>query len=459
MLRLYFDTNVFKEFAKSYRGLSNQVLQNVEDERIMIFYSFAHIQDLSRDKTDHKNKDLVDMQKFVHDNFLKYDYAKQRLDYLLAFPEESYNAFHKEADYGDVFNFKEIQPTGYKDLDNLAESVTDTINKMRMPLNLGLDQVPDPDKIEKLYKSIGIEEGNYLMSDMYSIMDTLFKSLFNSPKFGRDLRRTGIEMYDYNKLSNATTISEIDLCLKDTGLNMSLFEMVEKTGDIMEKSKLPWGAFEEWKFIYTCLGFMLPNDEKNKTYAYANGASDADHAYYSTLCDYLVTNDKGLLKKSKLMYNHNDCITKAVNINELESLIYEYQDTFNSNLKQSVLEVKKQHIDSKKGTNIELEYPLYGYFNSAKMITNEDNTQSTFFYRSRMTHGITYTYKEIKANVNHMVTTFGNDFHRKKKFTAQDLDDIQNKKWGGRNWMTSDYYILLNIEQSQNIFYLIVKEK
>ncbi len=57
MLRIYLDQNVFSKLTKSESGIIDKI-KNITLKDVIVFYSQAHLNDLSADLTDHKMKEL-----------------------------------------------------------------------------------------------------------------------------------------------------------------------------------------------------------------------------------------------------------------------------------------------------------------------------------------------------------------------------------------------------------------
>lgn len=439
MLKLYFDTNVFRDFDKKYTDLAEKVTQNILNERIIVFYSFAHILDYSRDKTDRKREDLINMEKYVCDNFLKLDVIENQFDYQLITPQEAYSFYESETDLTKNFQLSDI---GF-----------DELSKIKIPFSFGLDKVPDPDKVQKLYNDIGLVEGEYTMNELAPMMNKLFKGLYDSPEFGKNLRRTGIEMYDYNKLTGATTIQELDQLFKDTGFNMTLLEMVASTTKIMKESGIPWGHFQEWQTMYMMLSLCLPKDEKNKKYKYSNVHSDADHSCYASFCDYLVTSDQGLKNKSQLLFNHYGSLTKTIDLDQLYNLLDDFTSNYNDDIAQTITTLYDDKVEQiGKQIACPLSNSLYDYFNYCN--TYELNKRKHYsFYKNNRQEII---YKEVKSIVNQMTDKFGKDSNDNRSFTSNDLESIRKNDWIGRIWYLDELTIILEIDFKETRLQLTV---
>jgi hypothetical protein len=80
----------------------------------------------------------------------------------------------------------------------------------------------------------------------------------------------------------------------------------------------------EAKFKCICLGldlFGYRQEKKNK--AFTNIDTDASHIFYSSYCDYFVTEDKKLAAKADAIYSNYNIQTKIIHPNDLEELIKE----------------------------------------------------------------------------------------------------------------------------------------
>ncbi len=94
MTRIYLDSNIFR-YLKNNEGNKYSLLKEnlIESKnQLLFYYSFAHLSDLGRDKTDRKFDDLLFMEQFVDKNFLNLNKDEEIVNVQIASPIDSFNS-------------------------------------------------------------------------------------------------------------------------------------------------------------------------------------------------------------------------------------------------------------------------------------------------------------------------------------------------------------------------------
>jgi hypothetical protein len=72
MNRVYLDSNIYRYLKINQGNNTSSLFENLiqSKEELMFYYSYAHLSDLSKDKTEKKFEDLLFMEQLVEKNFL-----------------------------------------------------------------------------------------------------------------------------------------------------------------------------------------------------------------------------------------------------------------------------------------------------------------------------------------------------------------------------------------------------
>lgn len=113
----------------------------------------------------------------------------------------------------------------------------------------------------------------------------------------------GVNKIEMNNKKPQTILNEIDLLFKKVNIN--------GIDDYLSRCEA------QGRTVYTTLFNLLDylgyrSDKKTERSAIARLA-DASHAYSAQACDYLITNDKRMIEKTKAVYSYLNVKTKVVN--------------------------------------------------------------------------------------------------------------------------------------------------
>lgn len=158
-----------------------------------------------------------------------------------------------------------------------------------------------------------------------NIIEAIQKTEFISPKtynVAKDNFRRLIPNDVFKKIQGAEpkdAIKIINKYIKSFAPEQDIAKLM--TDSVSKLSEL---MTAEAKFKCICLGldlFGFRPEKKNKSFT--NIDTDASHIFYSSFCNYLVTNDKKLAAKAEAIYTAYNIQTKILSPYELENTIYD----------------------------------------------------------------------------------------------------------------------------------------
>ena len=163
---------------------------------------------------------------------------------------------------------------------------------------------------------------------------------------------------DYNPQE---VIGAINSFFTRHGANVDIEELIKKT-IIDEQQGNEMLVFES---IYASLDIMRFHPDKK---GLMNTLTDAEHAFYGSFCDVLVTDDAKMTLKAKAVYSYYGVGTKILSKKELmDYLINELQGECDlgapSRTLLSVQRVPKEYDNDIEFSRIKLEHPFLSYFN------------------------------------------------------------------------------------------------
>lgn len=312
MLKIYLDWNIITHFKETNNpDLYNLILEN---SRYFIFpYSKAHLNDLLVSKnTNNKyfEEDLNILSNICEDHLLEYSDDK---GFVLPY-KITPNAYLKEFDielelYNTAFSkqsFKEkINDLGYS-----FDSFMDEMRKEHIPqisnLNLGINDFAD-------FFNLMFDNGEYLFSnkEFAKKVKSYIQETIHEKK------------YKYIQGSSEKEILGIidDLFIEQTNEGIVDFlGNIESIGTDSEMNK--------FITLYLTLNFSGFRFDKNRNMH--NIITDAEHVFYASYCDVLVSDDSRLRSKASAIYLKSNIQTRIITSDELLSLIKgELSNAFN----------------------------------------------------------------------------------------------------------------------------------
>ena len=290
MKKIYLDWNVFNHINK-VAGLYDFIIKNLN--HFVFVYSPAHFDDLMRSyKEDGSNgyfdEDLNRLDSICETHLMRFDEKNNSVGIYKCSPKEYFETERKNYSiYKDVFN-----------LDGFIQSQDDDFGLFSFFQN-SLKSI-------EFGKSIDIPFiGNF--SNAWEFLDcvlTFIDKLLSDEAFYRNYR------------------SSITKDLKEGEILWN--NKVDKDVKKLIRDALPNDKKDNHKLIFQSLYLMLDliryRSDKGPM---ANIMADADHAYYGSFCDVLVTNDDRMQRKTQVVYACLGIQTKIISKEELMQYLNE----------------------------------------------------------------------------------------------------------------------------------------
>ncbi len=476
MYRIYFDKNIFSNLKKQKDKMIEENL--LSDDRLFFLYSPAHLDDLKQDKTDIKYEELTYIGKFTN-HFLYFDIQNQNVSMskilpLVKFKNVEAIGSNSRSQVDIDFNsdmisaLKELPFFGQYSviLDSaiaLNEMITNIPEKYvisNLPTNPSADMV---DYINKL----GIENREYEQSDWVKLTNSIADKFYDDEKLYGLARRLGMEENQIKKLQINMDDIDFDDKFKLTQIGRSFYEVVEESFSSISKIPLADNFYIQYTLTYLYLNVFGIDGEKNSKVRFANMIQDAVHSFYAIHCDYLISEDKGLQKKSKFLYNLFGFHTKVMGWDEF---LEEYQNLgvnfanigdFINQLKQDVEVIPLENSYITEGDLEDkimhryLSKKYFSYFNMME-VHQIDDIQYSYFLNNR---GIRFDYvafAEIEYVVNNVCRLFGTDVMGHAEFNEKDIELLKIEKWYGRKWKLDRKLLSLDLNLDSNKLLLLL---
>jgi len=420
-MRIYCDSNIFRIASESH-SLHNSTIQTCLNElrEIMIFpFSEGHIYDLRKSTEPYLSQNLIDIEKFANNNFFHRDHVKNTTQIFLATPKEALGNY----DFKAFDDFLHNPSSVFDNLFNFegAELMKETWDKLintplLVPRNIPIPNNSAMDEYVQAFKS---------PKSLKDIIDGMQNSAkyIEDPKWLHKLKTTLRSLYGESEYSFDQWNAKID-------------EQVEKKGvkeKILEKISVGISHYDEYeKYIrmYAHLEMTGITIEKQggkvKKFDNLSLRTDATHSYFGACCDYLVSNDTGVLIKSSILYKLLNIPTKVLSGQDLVNLtpsLKRNEDTLDSLIKMLKHHIKHGFIikdmPGAGTTLIKTQYPFFNYFDRIQILSDH---QMALFKRDV---SITCMYNEIQLITKKLIQILGFDDFQHGFLDQRDFEKIQ----------------------------------
>lgn len=199
MVRVYLDSNVFRFLKKAetdfYRNLDKDLRRY--SDRLIYYFSHAHLLDLKRDKSEKNKDDLIFMEEFVQSNYLALGWNEEFVNVQIATPTEAFEGIEEDKPIIDYFNFDELlNDEEFGGSPELLEAKLKLKELMSSPMNLGLatNMQNYSEEEKKAWQNLIPEiKDEYTFEEWIHQFSLMCENLFNNPKTYKELRRSSIE--------------------------------------------------------------------------------------------------------------------------------------------------------------------------------------------------------------------------------------------------------------------------
>lgn len=434
----------------------------------------AHLLDLQRDTSNKKFEDFDFMEKFVKNNYLLLQKGMEKVSILQATPNE---AFSSLSNFSDVL--KNLDLNKLLGIDQLGKYLKDEDQKTQLlsllesKINLGLEKKSDTytdETVEILkffYDSI---KDKYSLNELINSTSTLYQKLFEDPKVYKKIRKFSI---DNLQLKNKFDINIDDINfnedMKNSPLKKSFFEFVTTT--LSYRPNLTQYNFNFFITAYTSMNLLGIDKESNGKLKFSSMSNDSQHSFYGSHCDYVISDDKGFLHKSKILYKLLGIKTKVMHIEEFSKKVDKIAEEIHLKIDDYLLFLFKDFDESLfiedkifiengfKRKTYKAVNSHFSYFNYFYLIEQIKEKPYYLYFKQLENLSSFIIYEEIKAITNKMSNIFGIDIHEKKSFISSEIKEINNKTWEGRTWIFQEITFILQYDYEINklLYYVYIK--
>ncbi|MBT2561187.1 hypothetical protein J7E50_10125 [Pedobacter sp. ISL-68] len=443
-MRLYLDSNIYRQIRPGSRHLNIELLNAVESLRAVLLFVFsdAHLDDLSSSEASFREVDLMHMGEYVGNNYFSFDVVKKQDHFYLATPLEAYGSKDYEASraimedpnrfLSEALEMEELKPLKplfdslldlpffdtFKDVPVIASGAGTGSGGMANPfLEIG--------SIRDALAGTGQVGGFINSKDEFSRYQSLLRSYVDRADYG-------FEAWSF----------DFDQRMKDTYFGKTFSEMV----DIVSTGTGPADHYQRFINTYTQLEFLGVTEErsgkKRKKNSYMDIHRDAAHAYFASRTDYFVSDDRGVQQKAFITYRLLGIKTEVLSVRDFiarSPLLLGNEEDLNSLSKGIEFSLEHgfvlHHSLLKQQQVIKLPYPALNYFNRLQVSTSDVGERSLILFRSvREQPGVMYA--EFDLLVGKCTRLFGVPVDRKQRleisqFESKSDEDTQRIwQWG-----------------------------
>lgn len=476
MHRVYFDSNIFRILKSSHPSYNNDLFLACEEikQKLLFCFSDAHLDDLKNSVQPYLSEDLALIEKFVGDNYFTYRYFGEKgLQVYLATPstafaEKNYVSITREDEsltlekiFSDLGDDPEIQI-----LNNTVKTL------LNIPIS-AFGYSPSSNASDEKWQ----EEINKFLPDLTKetslgeVIDKVipfsFQLLQNKEKVS-ELRRLGLSYLNRETYSFEKWKFGFDEKFKDSPFGKSFLE----TLDSILPSNQENDFHKKFTHAYVMLELLGVTKETKsggglKKFTLDSLHRDAEHAYFASYCDFLVTDDRGLQIKAYILYHLFDIQTQVLSSKEFVNLKFQFNQQeesggrFFTSLKHDLtnsfqLFEKRDILSGDIIRTFITSHNYFNYFNRLQEISS-DTDKTWVLFCDRSDYANFFLYREIELLVGKLINTFGNDDELKGVFN---LDEINNNEAPIRYWTIGNFKIFL--EESDiargNFLCLVIKK-
>ncbi|MDF2931550.1 MAG: hypothetical protein K0R36_881 [Chryseobacterium sp.] len=446
MLRIYCDKNIYSSIKEGKRNFNSELKELMDELKdILIFtYSQAHHQDLSNSDSSFWEEDLLLLEDYVKDHYFDYDAIKKKTNCLLAKPKESFY----DTDFSIAKNF--LNPDN-----NLMDSLFPTIegeeddefSKIAKDLFQNLLNIPIPNlnQPDLTGKEKELSE-RYLPSNENLTVGSMMEHFF---KFGNKLLTDRQEVIGLKKMMEEYVNSDkysfekwkdqFDEKFKENFGGQSFTDLMQQTFEAVKD----YNDYDKFVLFFNSLELHNVTKDKplRKSQALESIHTDANHAWFASFSDVLVTDDKGLATKAYITYKFFEIRTKIFTteefLNNRTIFLQQEENDVKSFFKLLDFEIKNSLVlRNSTNSNIENDMILknhHKFFNYFNRISNSKG--SLKLYCQRHSNANFNMFREAKLLTDKLVKLFGVDAENKGYYNSEkdDPKDDVIRKWTFEN--------------------------
>lgn len=282
----------------------------------------------------------------------------------------------------------------------------------------------------------------------------------------KDVRKLIDEGINNGKFSlNSNNKLNFNEALKDSVLQKTFIEFVSDSTIKNEKGQALYYDF--YSVAYHSLDLLgIKKDKLNDKNGYANLLNDGLHSYYARYCDYLITADDNLRKKSKALYSLFDVHTMVLSVEEFINLLPSIGRSTDENvfiffekLSSDIRETERTQTrieDNREASALLIKNKYFNFFDFI-MEVKEDGF--THYILRKLPDNILSApnYREKGMIIDRCIPVLGYDLMQKGTFNfAKEVEEIENNTWLGRVWKVGSVVIFLQRNKALNEFCMMI---
>lgn len=431
MVTIYLDKQIFSYLFKSneakYKALKEKILSHKDD--FIFLYSDAHLFDLQKDNTERKFAEMEFMQEIVDSNRLMLDGRK--VDIVKDAPKDIFDTLKKVGDI-DVIDFSQLDTEQINMLSNAIDLFIKGISGQldvnwlsdREPIHVDKLQV-NQEFVTSILKCVA--NSLYCQKEPYKLVRDNIKAKYNPT----------IEIADNN--------TDFNDKLKNAPLRLSFIDTIKASLKQMGRSSD--NDFEVYIMAYALLDMLGLSREKGKTVRFHNVQVDSYHSFFASYCDCLVSNDVGLTRKSKILYELFGLDTQVYSIDEFinhfNACIIDNQKSGGKYLNEIMSDysartvIDTQQLNGYTFTHIKGSHRYFGYFNY--MLERKTENETVIIIYKRQDTKPLLPSREVEIIVNRLVKSFEESNNLAGMFNKEiELPQLLKDQWEGRTWVFQD---------------------
>lgn len=462
-MRLYLDSNIYRQIRPGSKHMNQELLSTIEKlkDAFLFVFSEAHLNDLSSSEASFRQVDLAHMEEYVKNNYFHRDHIEKKDEISLATPSEAYSSIDFEVS-------KKIleDPNGFIEEAFGLEELSSFQPLFKQLLDIPLfDAAKQDPLLSANLQAMGLSQE---FSGISTIRDAL-KGLnqtggFINDKEGFSKHQQFLRSYvDRKEYSYEAWSFDFDERMKETAFGKSFSELV----DIVSTSVGPEDDYNRFINTYIQLEFMGVTEErsggKRKKNSYMDLQRDAAHAYFASMTDYFVSDDKGVQTKAFITYKIFGITTQVLSVKDFiakSTFLLNNEEDLSSFAKGIKYSLKHgfviHHSLWSDQQVIKLTYPVLNYFDRLQTAISK-NGNSLILFRSARGRRQGVMYAEFIFLLNKCIKLFGLPMDHKRKLEVteyEDLGDIDTQ----RIWFSGKSTITLSFGDTSDGFRTISLE-
>ncbi len=372
MVTIYLDKQIFSHLFNpqedKYIRLRDKILSH-KDEFIFV-YSDGHLLDLQQDTTDIKYNEMEFMESIVNSNRLLYN--SPNIYISKESPKSAFGSIGELGDFSGIENF---------DLSQLSQEQIDAINNVvditvsDLTGQLDFKWITDREPIYA--KELQVDKDT-----LTNFVKFLSDSFYGNPEAYRIVRDNTISKYNPSEI-RVSPESVFNTQLAQSPLGLSFIEVIQA---ILKQVGITNNDMATvYQMAYVLLDMLGASKEPRRKVRFRNMQIDCFHSFFGIYCDCLVSNDVGMLNKSKALYQLFNIGTRAYTIDEFIESFDRAIDNNQKNLSEYIDEIFADYklgyivkVDESSEftiTHLKSSHNYFGYFNY--MIERKSSSNKT----------------------------------------------------------------------------------